>query len=76
VGFVDVSDSLTEVVRSILAVVDTLDLQQSLVFVLDDLGSRKGVRKGLERDDYLLKPRKTDLTHNLDEKSKEIERYE
>jgi len=40
-GLVDVSNSLTEVERSVVGIIDTLDLQQSLVFVLDDLGSSK-----------------------------------
>jgi len=49
VGLVDIGNSLSEIERSILAVVNALDLQQSLIFILLDLASS-------ETEEYSLDP--------------------
>ena len=68
-GLVDIGNSLSEIERSILAVVNTLDLQQSLIFILLDLASiQELICEGVVKI-YLLKPRNTAFCHNLDRKS-------
>lgn len=57
-GFVDVGDSLAEVVGGSSAVVDTLKSEDGLVSVLGYFGSRL-------RQRYLLKLKNLALTHSL-----------
>jgi len=69
VSLVDIGNSLSEIERSILAVVNTLDLQQSLIFVLLDLASIQELTRERTMEIYLLNPRNAALTHNLERKS-------
>jgi hypothetical protein len=57
-GFVDVSNTLAEVVLGTLSIVDTLKSQDSLIGVLIDFGSKLTRR-------YLLKLKNLALTQSL-----------